>query len=305
MGQDQGRTIAVVGSTGLQGRAVTRRLLQHGWHVRALTRNPDSKQARALAALGADVIRTDSADEASLERSFAGTHGVYSVQNHHISGYDGEITQGKNVAEAVARTGVRHLVYASAGTGLAGTGIGSWETKVVVTEHARQLGIPLTVFRPMAFTELMTERRFYPAASVWHLMPKLMGESRPVGWLSVEDLAVIAEKAFADPDAFVGRDVALASDVQSIEECRAIWRDVLGRSPRRFPMPVWSFERFSGTDETTMWRWLRHNDVDLDTQPTRAIHPEALTVRAWLASRKRASGRGARGNASSADATSQ
>jgi uncharacterized protein YbjT (DUF2867 family) len=287
IGEHEGKTIAVVGATGLQGSAVTRRLLQKGWRVRALTRDPDGKQARALATLGADVIRADSADQASLERSFAGVLGVYSVQNHHISGYDGEISQGVNVAEAVARTGNPHLVYASAGTGTAGTGVGSWETKIAVTEHMRRLGMPLTVLRPTAFMELMTARKFYPAASVWHVMPKLMGESRPVGWLSVEDAAVIVEKAFADPDAFVGRDLALASDVHSVEQCRAIWREIVGRPPRRFPMPTWLFERLAGTNETTMWRWLRDNHVDLDTQPTREVHPEALTVKEWLLARKR------------------
>jgi uncharacterized protein YbjT (DUF2867 family) len=292
MGEHDSRTIAVVGATGLQGAAVTRRLLREGWRVRAVTRNPDGKQARALAALGAEVTKADSEDQASLERCFAGVHGVYNVQNHHISGYDGELTQGKNVAEAVARAGAAHLVYASAGIGAEPTGIGSWDTKIAVTEHMRGLGIPLTVLRPMAFMELMTERRFYPAASVWHLVPKIMGGSRPVGWLSVEDLAVIAEKAFSNRDAFVGRDVALASDVRSIEECRTIWREATGRAPRRFPMPTWMFERFSGTDETTMWRWLRDNHVDLDTRPTLEIHPEALTVSAWLAGRGRAADAG-------------
>jgi hypothetical protein len=28
-----------------------------------------------------------------------------------------------------------------------------------------------------------------------------------------------------------------------------------------------------GTEETTMWRWLRANEIDLDTAPTLAIHP--------------------------------
>ena len=55
-----------------------------------------------------------------------------------------------------------------------------------------------------------------------------------------------------------------------------------GRPPRRLPMPLWLFERFVGTDETTMWRWLRANDIDLDAAPTLAIHPQALTVREWL-----------------------
>ena len=292
MGDHAGKAIAVVGATGLQGTAVIRRLLQEGWRVRALTRNPDGEKARALAALGADVIRADSADQAALDQAFEGVQGVYNVQNHHISGYDGELAQGKNVAEAVARAGNPHLVHASSGMAIERTGVRSWDTKVEVTEHMRRLGVPLTVFRPTAFMELMTEKKFYPPASVWHLMPKLMGESRPVGWLSVDDLAVVAEKAFADPDSFVGRDIALASDVQSIEECRTIWREVTGRTPRRFPMPIWLFERFSGTDETTMWRWLRDNDVDFDTRPTREVHPEALTVEAWLAARVAVSGRG-------------
>jgi uncharacterized protein YbjT (DUF2867 family) len=282
----EGRTIAVVGATGLQGRAVSRRLLDEGWRVLALTRNPNGARARELAALGAEVVKADSEDRAALERSFAGAQGVYSVQNHHISGYDGEIRQGKNVAEAVVAANVSHLVYASTGNGLPGTGIGSWDAKVVVAEHARSLGVPLTVLRPTAFMELMTEKRFYPQASVWHVMPKIMGETRRVGWLTVEDLAVIAEKAFAGPGTFVGTDMSLAGDVLSIQECREIWREVMGRPPRRFPMPVWLFERFTGTDETTMWKWLRENDMLFDTKPTRDIHPGVRTLRDWLAKQK-------------------
>ena len=286
MGEHDGKVIAVVGASGLQGRAICRRLLEKGWPVRALTRNPDGAPARALAALGAAVMRADSADTASLEPCFDGVHGVYNVQNHHVSGYDGEVEQGKNVGDAAADASVRHLVYGSAGVASRRTGIGSWDTKVAVTEHLRSLGVPLTVLRPMAFMELMVERRFYPAASVWHVMPKLMGEDRPVGWLSIDDLGVIVEKAFADRDSFVGRDIALASDVQSIRQCREIWRDVTGRAPRQFPMPVRLLERFSGTDETTMWRWLRDNHVDLDTGPTREIHAGASTVRDWVTERR-------------------
>ena len=48
-------------------------------------------------------------------------------------------------------------------------------------------------------------------------------------------------------------------------------------------MPVWLFERFAGTDLTTMWRWLRTAEFDMSTEATREILPEALTVRDWLA----------------------
>jgi uncharacterized protein YbjT (DUF2867 family) len=294
MSQDA-RMIAVAGATGLQGGAVTHRLLKDHWRVRALTRNPDGKKARAIAEFGAEVVKADMSDPVSLVRAFDGVHGVFSVQNHHISGYTAEVTQGNNVADVAKRVGVSHLVYSGAGIGVEGTGIGSWETKVAVAAHTRSLDLPVTILRPMAFMELMTERKFFPAVSIWHLMPKLMGAARPVGWLTVKDLAVIVADAFADPDSFVGRDLPLASDVQSIDECRAIWRDVTGRPPRQFPMPRWLFERFVGTDETTMWRWLGANEIDLDTAPTLAIHPEALTVREWLEGKQAPTGPGGHG----------
>ena len=288
MAQHDAQIIAVVGATGLQGGAVTRRLLQDRWPVRALTRSPDGKKARAVAQLGAEVVKADPSDPVSLERAFDGVHGVFSVQNHHISGFEEEMQQGRQVAEVAKRMGVFQLVYSGAGPGVKGTGVGSWETKLKVAAYLRTLDLPVTILHPTAFMELMTDPKFFPPASVWHLMPKLMGSARPVGWLTVEDLAAIVAKAFGDPDSLIGREVVLSSDVQSIDACRAIWREVTGRPPRQFPMPRWLFERFSGTDETTMWRWLGANEVDFDTRPTLAIHPEALTVRQWL-ERKKAS----------------
>jgi uncharacterized protein YbjT (DUF2867 family) len=130
----------------------------------------------------------------------------------------------------------------------------------------------VTVLRPMAFMELMTARGFYPLVSMWHLMPKLMGGDRPIPWICVDDLGAIAACVFAQPDRFIGADLPLAGDVKSIDQCRAIWRDVSGRQPRRVPMPVWMFEQFVGSDLPTMWRWLRtghHEAVGVITRRAR------------------------------------
>jgi hypothetical protein len=138
----------------------------------------------------------------------------------------------------------------------------------------------------MAFTDLMIDKGFYPAVSTWHLMPKLMGTTRPVGWIGTEDVGTIAATAFASPDQFIGQEIKLASDVKSIEESRMIYREVMGKNPPRFPMPVWMFKRFVGPDLITMWQWLATNEIDLDTQYTHAIHPKALSVKAWLRKQK-------------------
>jgi uncharacterized protein YbjT (DUF2867 family) len=178
-------------------------------------------------------------------------------------------------------------VYGSAGIDRAGTGVGSWESKMVIKAHLQELGLPLTVLRPMALMELMTDKDFYPPVSMWHLMPKLIGGDRPLLWLCSDDFGAVAARAFAEPERFVGEDLPLVSDVLSINGCRDLYREAFGRPPRRFPMPIWLFERFVGDDLITMWRWLRDNPVEADPAAMRAIVPSALTVREWLSSRAR------------------
>lgn len=284
MATGRDRTILVTGATGLQGGAVARHLLAAGWHVRALTRYPQQKKAQALAALGAEVVQGDMARSDTLAPLLIGVYGVFNVQNPLISGVEGEIIQGKNVATAAKQAGVQHLVYGSAGTGARGTGVPSWESKLVVEDYMKSLGLPLTILRPTAFMELMTDKKFFPAVSTWQIMPKLVGGTRPMVWLGADDFGQIVATVFAEPNRFIGQELLLASDVQSLDECRTLYREVMGKSPPRFPMPVWVFARMGlvGQDLTTMWRWLRVEQIDLDTQPTLAIHPGARSVRAWL-----------------------
>lgn len=274
--------IAVVGATGRQGSSVARHLLSDGWQVRALTRTPSSDAARALRVLGADVRQADTEDVASIVAAFTGAHGVYNVQNPEKGGTGAEIRQGGNVAVAAAEAGIRHVVHGSAGVSEQRTGVGYWDSKQVVAQRFRDLGLPLTVLRPMAFMELMTDKGYYPQVSTWHLMPKLMGPSTQIGWLCLDDLGAIAARVFAHPDHWTGKELGLLSDVRSIEELRAMWTERTGRRPRRFPIPEWLFKRIAGTELTTMWRWLGTGQFDKSMQATREVLPEALTVRQWL-----------------------
>ena len=280
MAGDRG-VIVVCGATGRQGGAVARHLLADGWHVRGLTRKARSPTARALSQSGTEVVEADMEDRAALDRAMAGATGVFSVQNTMTSGPQREVAQGRNVADAARAAGITHIVYGSAGMGTK-TGVPSWDSKLAVEEHMRRLDLPVTVLRPVAFMELMTDKGYYPALSVWHVMPKLMGAGRPVPWLAVDDVGAVAARAFAEPSQFIGADLNLAADVRSLDECRTLWREVRGGGPRSVPVPVWLFERMAGTDLTTMWRWLRDGSVPLDPGPTRAIVPGALTVDEWL-----------------------
>jgi uncharacterized protein YbjT (DUF2867 family) len=261
---------------------VVRHLLRDGWRVRALTRDPSSAAARALGDRGAELHRVDTEDINSLRPAFHGVHGVFNVQNPMTSSLTAEVRQARNVADAAAEAGVRHVVYGAAGVGQQVTGVGSWDSKLAVAQHFRDIGLRLTVLRPMAFMELMTDKGYYPSVGVWQMMPKLMDPTRPVGWLCTDDLGAIAARVFADPKTWGDADLNLVADVESIDQCKAIWREVRGRTPRGFSIPVRLFERFVGTDLTTMWRWLRTAKFDMSTEATREILPGALTVRDWL-----------------------
>ena len=74
------KIVTIYGATGNQGTSVARALLSDktgAFAVRAITRNPDSDSAKALASLGAEVVRADGREKASL----AGSWGVFANTN--------------------------------------------------------------------------------------------------------------------------------------------------------------------------------------------------------------------------------
>ena len=66
--------------------------------------------------------------------------------------------------------------------------------------------------------------------------------------------------------------------LRSVDECRALYEEVLGRRPRGVPMPVWMFNRVASRDPVAMWRWLGASPPAGNPDAVRAIRPEALTV---------------------------
>jgi uncharacterized protein YbjT (DUF2867 family) len=235
----------------------------------------------AVRELGAELVHADLDDITTLESAFQGAYGVYTMQPPIPGKPENEIQQGKNVALAAQTAKVQHVVYGSAGPLSNKTGIEQWDTKLEVTQAMMSLGLPLTTLRPLAFMELMTDPSYYPNV-IWYIWPRVTGGDLKIPWISVQDVGAIAAKAFANPAEFIGKDFILSADAQSLDECRAIYKEVRGKYPSSFPMPMFLFEKFVGKDIPRMWSWLRTHPVNLDTSQTRQIHPEVMTVRTWL-----------------------
>ena len=73
--------VLVTGATGRQGGAVVRHIGRRGVKVRALTRDPTSTAAVALARAGVEVVPGDMNDPPLLDRAMRSVHSVFSVQD--------------------------------------------------------------------------------------------------------------------------------------------------------------------------------------------------------------------------------
>src|SRR6185295_5151879 len=99
------RTILITGATGHQGGAVAQALQGSGFHLRGLTRKPESERAVALARQGVEVVQGDLDDEATLRRALIDAWGVFSVQNTWEAGVEREEAQGKRLARVARESG--------------------------------------------------------------------------------------------------------------------------------------------------------------------------------------------------------
>jgi len=108
------KLITVFGATGAQGGSVVEQLLKEGsWKVRAITRNLDSDKAKALRALGVEVVKGD-VNEADLLPFFKDAYAAFVLTNFWDPASMGkEEEQGKKLVEAAHKANVQHFIWSS------------------------------------------------------------------------------------------------------------------------------------------------------------------------------------------------
>src|SRR5919112_693560 len=242
-GQNMERLILVCGATGKQGGAVARSLLDRGFRVRALTRDPQKPEAQALTEQGAEVVQGDMEDRSSMERALEGAYGIFSVQNFGEAGYDGEVQQGKTVADAAKAAGVEHFVYSSVGSAHRQTGIPHFESKWEVENHVRELDLPYTILRPTFFMQNWEWTREMVLGGT---LAQPLDPDKPFQQVAVEDVGAFAAIAFENPARWVGREVDLAGDEQTMPEIAETFGRVIGREVSYYQVPWDQFEEQMG-----------------------------------------------------------
>ena len=303
------KIIAVVGATGAQGGGLVRAILADPaseFAVRALTRNTDSDKARALAAAGAEVVSADLDDPASLERAFAGAHGVFALTNfwEHFSP-EKELAQAGNQARAAKAAAVHHVIWSTLEDTRRWVPLGDdrmptlqsrykvphFDAKGEADNIFRILGVPTTFL----LTAFYWDNLIHFGAGPQKGPDGRLAISFPLGdkklpAIAAEDIGKAAYAIFQRGDEFINRTVGIAGEHLSGQEMadalsRALGREIVYNAVT--PETYRSFG-FPGADDLgNMFQFKRDFNEDYrgarSIEFSRGLNPELQTFERWLA----------------------
>jgi uncharacterized protein YbjT (DUF2867 family) len=278
--------ILVTGATGQQGGAVARQLLARGHGVRAMTRKPDGPAARALAGLGAEVIKGDLDDAESLRSAVRGAWGVFAVQNTWEAGVEKEEVQGKRLAEIAKQRGVQHFVYTSVASAHRKTGIPHFDNKSRIEETIRRLRFPShVIIRPVFFMDNFRSAWFKPGIDQGKLMIGIK-PTTVLQMIAVTDIGKYGALAFEEHEELNGQAFDIASDARTMPDTAKILSKAAGRTITFEQVPIVEVRKAS-EDYALMLEWFDQVGYNADISGLAkkyGIKPTSLTE--WAATIK-------------------
>jgi uncharacterized protein YbjT (DUF2867 family) len=303
------KTIAVAGATGAQGGGLARAILTDpasGFSVRALTRKPDSEEARRLADMGARVVQADLDDAAAVREAFEGAYGALCVTNfwEHYSP-EREQTQARHMAEAAARAGLEHVIWSTLEdvrryVPLSNTSMPTLQGKYKVPHFDGKGAID------HVFTELAVPTTFMLTSFYWdNLIHFGMGPRRAedgglvltlpmadkkLAGIAAGDIGKCAYGIFKRGPQMAGQTVGLAGEHLDGEAMAAELSRAMGQNVRYQPMSVEAYRSlgFPGADDLGNMFQFYCDFEELVCQSrspdvSRSFNPELQTFADWLA----------------------
>lgn len=302
------KIIAIIGATGAQGGGLARAILSDPnseFAVRALTRNPDSDNAKALAEMGAEVVTADVDDVESLKATFSGAYGAYCVTPfwEHMSP-EKEKTQAQNMADAAKAAELKHVIWSTfedtrdwvpleddrMPTLQGKYKVPHFDAKSEVNDYFSSR-VPTTLL----FTSFYWDNFIYfgsgpqrgPDGKLAITFP--MGDKKLAG-IAAEDIGKCAYGIFKKGDDMIGETVGISGEQLTGQQMADALSKALDLeiAYNDVPADVYRSFGFPGADDLgNMFQFKRDfNDYFCtirDPEHTRALNPELKTLDAWLA----------------------
>jgi len=304
------KLIAIVGATGAQGGGLARAILADpagGFAVRALTRDPSSEKATALAAQGAEVVRADIDDEVSVRSAFEGAYGAFCVTNfwEHFSG-EKEIVQAGNMARAAKSAGLKHVIWSTFEDSrrwipltddrmptLQGRfKVAHFDAKSEADHFFTDLGVPTTLMLTSAYWENFIYFGWGPQRGEDGVLAVTfpMGDKK-LPSIAAEDIGKAAYGIFKAGEEFIGGTVGIAGEHLTGAEIATSLTKALGEEVRYNDVPadVYRGFGFPGADDVgNMFQFKRDCNDDYcgarSLAVSRRLNPDLQSLDTWLAS---------------------
>jgi uncharacterized protein YbjT (DUF2867 family) len=303
------KVIAVLGATGAQGGGLVDAILDDrdgGFTVRALTRNPESEAAMALAAAGAEVVAADLDDEASLVAAFAGAYGVFGVTNYwELFSVEREQAQAANIARASVRAGVHHVIWSTLEDTRKWIALDD-DRMPTLAEHYKVPHFDSKGEADASFAEAGAPTTYLATSFFWeNLLGMLqrgedgvlaitvpMGDARLPG-IAAKDIGRTAYGVFKRGDDLIGSRIAIAGEHLRVADMAASLSAVLGEEVRYQDVPPEVFRSFGfpGADDMGNMFQFNHDFEDAyvgarDLSRVRSLNPDLETFEDWARANK-------------------
>jgi uncharacterized protein YbjT (DUF2867 family) len=262
-------TVVVTGSTGKQGGAVARGLLERGHKVRAITRDPNSSQARLLANAGASLVTASLEDTAAIIKALEGATSLFAMTTP-FGGTEAEIRQGVATADAAKAAGV-HLVFTSVGSANRQTGVPHFDSKYEVEKHIAKVSVRSTILAPVAFMENLYFIKDQLAKGIY---ASALSPTRALAQVAVPDIGAVAVRVLEEPARFIGKRFDLAGDELTGNDAMAILSRVTGRPFSYYQVPLDVVRQGMGKDAVKMYEWFDRVGFAVDRAALRREFPD-------------------------------
>ncbi len=303
------KIIVVMGATGAQGGGLARSIVADkggDFTARAVTRKPDSDKAKALAAMGVEVVQGDADDPPSLERAFQGAYGVFAVTNfwEHFSA-ERESAQAAAMARASKQAGLQHVVWSTLEdtrkkVPLSDTRLPTLQGKYKVPHFDGKGESDHFFVNEGAPTSYLLAAFYWDNFIYFGAGPRAGSDgdlvlAMPLGGvklpgIAASDIGKCAHGIFKRGAAAIGQRFGISGENLSGEEMAAKMASALGRKVhfQDVPFDVYRGLGFPGAED--MGNMYQYQAIlgdeflrDRDPALSRALNPELLTLDAWLA----------------------
>jgi uncharacterized protein YbjT (DUF2867 family) len=248
-----------------------RGLLERGHKVRAITRDPNSIQAKSLVNAGAALVTASLEDRAALTRALEGATSLFAMTTP-FGGTDAEIRQGVAAVDAAMAAGV-HLVFTSVGSANRQTGVPHFDSKYEVEKRIAKVGVRATILAPVAFMENLFFIREQLAKGTY---ASALSPTRALAQVAVPDIGAVAVRVLEEPARFTGKRFDLAGDELSGNDAMSILSRVTGRSFSYYQVPLDVVRQRMGEDAVKMYEWFDRVGFAVDRAELHREFPDVI-----------------------------